>query len=182
MNFNFHVDFRAQPSALFHMISDYLGCSNPRFLILFSSKLSKIIPSLVVDLPYDVASRSTQYHKMFTKWQINKSSLVCVYNHNGNCCLDWTFLYGRLNNSLPPSSAHAHSIARPPAWGFPVILEPASQFKITAKRISNRALYLKIIIQFRKISNYGIASLARGGVVGARSNKCQETHSEQYSA
>jgi protoporphyrinogen oxidase len=58
--------------------------SNSRSLILFSSKLSKIIPPPVVDLPYDMASRSMQYHKMFTNWHVNKPSLVCVYSHNGN--------------------------------------------------------------------------------------------------
>jgi len=42
--------------------------SNSRSLILFSSKLSEIIPPLVFDFLCDVASRSMQYHKMFTKW------------------------------------------------------------------------------------------------------------------
>jgi len=64
--------------------------SNSRSLILFSSKLSKIIPPLVVDLPCDVANRSMQYHKMFTNWHVNKPSLVCVYSHNGN---SWEFGY-----------------------------------------------------------------------------------------
>jgi hypothetical protein len=58
--------------------------SNSRSLILFSSKLSKIIPPPVVDLPCDVANRSMQYHKMFTNWHVIKPSLVCVYSHNGN--------------------------------------------------------------------------------------------------
>ena len=39
--------------------------SNSRSLILFSSKLSRIIQPVVVDFPFDMARRSTQYHKMF---------------------------------------------------------------------------------------------------------------------
>ena len=62
--------------------------SNSRSIILFSSKPSGIIPPIVVDFPSDLASRSTQHHKMFTKKRTNKPSLVCVYNHNGNC---WTY-------------------------------------------------------------------------------------------
>lgn len=39
--------------------------------------------------------------------------------------------------------------------------EAVSQFKIMTKRRPNRELYLKISIQFRKISNYGTASKLR---------------------
>jgi len=47
------------------------------------------------------------------------------------------------------------------------ILEAVSQFKISTKRSPNEALYRKISIQFRKISNYGTSSLLRGGTAGA---------------
>jgi hypothetical protein len=44
---------------VFHLTEDSTFISNSRSLILFSSKLSEITPSLVVDLLYGVASRST---------------------------------------------------------------------------------------------------------------------------
>ena len=65
-------------------VSEYT--SNSRSIILFSSQPSGIIPPIVVDFPSELASRSTQHHKMFTKKRINKPSLVYVYIHNGNCC------------------------------------------------------------------------------------------------
>ena len=37
-------------------------CSNSRSLILFSSKRYGIIQPIVIDFPFEVASRSTQYH------------------------------------------------------------------------------------------------------------------------
>lgn len=44
--------------------------------------------------------------------------------------------------------------------------EPAPQFEISIRRSSNRKLYRKISIQFRKISNYGIASSFRVARIG----------------
>ena len=44
--------------------------------------------------------------------------------------------------------------------------EPVSQFEISIKRNPNKALYRKIRIQFRKISNYGIASSFRVAMIG----------------
>ena len=70
--------------------------SNSRSIILFSSKPSGIMPPLVVDFPFDVANRNTQFHKMFTKKLINKPSLVCVYSHNGNCCGNSEPIFGRI--------------------------------------------------------------------------------------
>ena len=89
------------------LIGFHTTFSNSRSLILFSSRLSKIIPSLVVDLPCNVASRSMQYHKMFTKLHVNKPSLVCVYIHNGNCCL-WFNKY-RIS---PPSSVSSNNFSK----------------------------------------------------------------------
>jgi len=42
--------------------------------------------------------------------------------------------------------------------GMPLILEAVPQFKNSAKRSPSRALYRKISIQYRKISNYGTSS------------------------
>ena len=50
---------------------------------------------------------------------------------------------------------------------MPLNSDATSQFKITAKRRPNRAVYLKLSIQFCKISNYGTASSFGGGVDGA---------------
>jgi hypothetical protein len=63
--------------------------------------------------------------------------LVCMF-----------FRYSKLECQLQPSR--------------PSIKESTSQLKITIKRRANRALYLKIIIQFRKISNYGTNSKFQG--------------------
>ncbi len=52
--------------------------SNSRSLILFISNLSKTTPLLTIDLLYDVAIKSTLYHKIATKHQKIKHSIVCV--------------------------------------------------------------------------------------------------------
>ena len=87
-----------------HTRRDDTQVSNSRSLILYSSKLSGIIQPTVVDFHFDVASRRTQYHKMFTKKWINRPSLVCVYSHNGNCCFldesNW-FTYIEKGEELP---------------------------------------------------------------------------------